>query len=70
MPYNVAENICAYESDRLDEEAVIKLFQHLVDNGQVWELDAKYGKKAVELSEAGRITLPDFGLDTTYFFDP
>ena len=70
MRYNVAENISAYENDRLDEEAVIELFQHLVDNGQVWELDAKYGKKAVELSEAGRITLPNFGPDTTYFFGP
>jgi len=70
MPYNVAENVSAYENGRLDEEAVIKLFQHLVDNGQAWELDAKYGKKAVELAEAGRITLPDLGLDTTYFFGP
>ena len=70
MPYNVAENISAYENGRLDEEAVIKLFQHLVDNGQVWELDAKYGKTAVELAEAGRITLPNFGPDTTYFFGP
>jgi hypothetical protein len=70
MRYNVAENISAYENDRLDEEAVIELFQHLIENGQVWELDAKYGKKAVELSEAGRITLPDFGPDTTYFFGP
>ena len=70
MPYNVAENVSAYENGRLDEEAVIELFQHLVDNGQVWELDAKYGKKAVELSEAGRITLPNFGPDTTYFFGP
>ncbi len=70
MPYNVAENISAYENGSLDEEAVIKLFQHLVDDGQVWKLDAEYGKKAVELSEAGRITLPNFGLDTTYFFDP
>ncbi len=70
MPYNVAENISAYENGRLDEEAVIKLFQHLIDNGQVWELDAKYGKKAVELAEAGSISLPNFGLDTTYFFGP
>jgi hypothetical protein len=33
-------------------------------------MEAKYTKKAVELAEAGRITLPDFGLDTTYFFGP
>ena len=70
MPYNVAENISAYENGRLDEDAVIRLFQHLVDDGQVWVLDAKYGKTAVELAEAGRITLPDIGSDTTYFFGP
>jgi hypothetical protein len=70
MSYNGAENISAYENSRLNEEDVIRLFQHLVDNGQVWELDTKYGKKAVELSEAGRITLPNFGPDTTYFFGP
>ena len=70
MPDNVAEDISAYENGRLNEEAVIQLFQHLVDNGQVWEMDAKYGKKAVELAEGGRITLPNFGLDTTYFFGP
>ncbi len=70
MPYNVAENISAYENGRLSDEAVNELFQHLVDNGQVWEMNAKYGKTAVELAEAGRITLPNFGLDTTYFFGP
>ena len=70
MPYDMAENIRAYENGRLSEEAVNQLFQHLVDNGQVWELDAKYGKTAVELAEAGRITLPDLGSDTTYFFGP
>jgi hypothetical protein len=70
MPDDMAENISAYENGRLSEEAVNQLFQHLVDNGQVWELDAKYGKTAVELAEAGRITLPDLGLDTTYFFGP
>jgi hypothetical protein len=70
MTYNLAENISAYENGTLDEDAVTKLFQHLVDDGQVWEMDAKWGKKAVELSEVGRITLPNFGIDTTYFFDP
>ena len=67
---NVAENIKAYENNSLNEDAIVKLFQHLVDNGQVWTLDAKYGKKALELSEAGRINIPDLGLDTTYFFGP
>ena len=70
MTYNVTKNISAYEAGKLDDDAVNELFQHLVDTGQVWEMEANYGKKAVELAEAGRITLPNFGLDTTYFFGP
>ena len=70
MTYNVTKNISAYEDGKLDDDAVNELFQHLVDTGQVWEMEANYGKKAVELAEAGRITLPNFGLDTTYFFGP
>ena len=70
MTYNVSKNISAYEDGELDEDSVNELFQYLVDTGQAWEMEAKYGKKAVELAEAGRITFPNFGLDTTYFFGP
>ena len=70
MTYNVTKNISAYEDGKLDDGAVNELFQQLVDTGQVWEMEANYGSKAVELAEAGRITLPNFGLDTTYFFGP
>ena len=70
MTYNVTKNIRAYEDGELHDDSVNELFQHLVDTGQVWEMDANYGKKAVELAEAGRITLPNFGLDTTYFSGP
>jgi hypothetical protein len=70
MKYDVSENISAYESGKLDDAAINRLFQHLVDTGLVWELEGHLSKKAVELAESGRITLPDFGLDTTYFFGP
>ncbi len=70
MTYNLSKNISAYEDGKLDEDSVNKLFQHLVDTGQVWEMEANYGRKAVELTETGRITLPNFGLDTTYFYGP
>lgn len=70
MTYNVTKNINAYEDGKLDDVSVNELFQFLVDTGQVWEMEASYDKKAVELAEAGRITLPNFGLDTTYFFGP
>ena len=70
MTYDVTENIGAYEEGKLDDDSVDELFQYLVDTDQVWEMEARYGKRAVELAEAGRITLPDLGLDTTYFFGP
>jgi len=70
MTYNVTKYTSAYEDGNLDDYSVNELFQHLVDTGQVWEMEANYGKKAVELAETGRITLPNFGLDTTYFFGP
>ena len=70
MTCNVPKDISAYEDGKLDDVSVNELFQFLVDTGQVWEMEASYDKKAVELAEAGRITLPDFGLDPTYFFGP
>lgn len=47
--------IIAYESGDLDEEAVIELFQELVDSGLVWSLQGSYGRTAVALIEAGLI---------------
>ena len=70
MTYDVTKKIGAYEDGKLNDDSVIELFQYLVDTDQVWEMEANYGRKAVELAEAGRITLPNFGLDTTYFFGP
>ena len=70
MTYDVTKNISAYEDKKLDDDSVNELFQYLVDTDQVWEMEANYGRKAVELAEAGRIRLPDLGLDTTYFSGP
>ena len=70
MNYDVSEDLRAYESGELDDAAIDRLFQHLVDTDLVWELDGHYGKTAVELAESSRITLPDVALDTTYFFGP
>ena len=70
MTYDVIKNISAYEDGELNDDSVNELFQYLVDTDQVWEMEANHGRKAVELAEAGRIRLPDLGLDTTYFFGP
>ena len=45
MNYNVTKNISDYENDLMDDASIDKLFQHLVDTGQVWEMEEKYAKK-------------------------
>ena len=42
-----------YESGQLDEDAIIEGFQHLIDDGSVWELQGSYGRMANSLIEAG-----------------
>lgn len=37
------DDIIAYESGVLDEEATIDLFQRLIDNGMAWSLQGHYG---------------------------
>ena len=47
------DKIIAYECDLLDEAGVIDLFQELIDDGTVWELQGSYGRMAKNLIEAG-----------------
>lgn len=50
--------IIEYESGQLSEEDTIKLFQHLVDTGEVWRLQGHYGRTANALINAGYIKKP------------
>lgn len=45
--------IIAYESGELDQEGIINLFQHLIDNGHAWVLPGSYGRTARALIDAG-----------------
>jgi hypothetical protein len=60
-PYDTVGQIMAYESGELDEDAIVTLFQHLVDTGMVWQLQGSYGRTAVRLMRDGLIKAPQNG---------
>jgi aspartate-semialdehyde dehydrogenase len=56
-PYDLAGNIIAYESGELDEDAVIELFQHLIDTRKILHLQGSYQRTAQALIANGTCTL-------------
>lgn len=53
--YDVTGNIIAYESGELSDDDTIKLFQHLEDSGQAYQLQGSYGRTAMNLIANGLI---------------
>ena len=47
------DQIIAYENGELESQEVIDLFQALIDNGQVWDLQGHYQRTAISLIESG-----------------
>jgi hypothetical protein len=56
--YDELANIIAYEQGELEDDAIIELFQHLVDTGLAWKLQGSYGRAAHSLIQAGLVHLP------------
>jgi hypothetical protein len=56
--FDLVGSIMAYEGGELSDEDTIKLFQHLVDTGQVWSLQDSYGRQAMAMIEAGLVKPP------------
>lgn len=55
LPFDLTVRIIEYEEGRLDEDAELELFQHLVDTGLAWQLQGSYGRYAQRLLDAGLI---------------
>lgn len=47
--------IMDYEAGILEDDEIDAGFQHLIDNGHVWQLQGHYGRMAAYLLEAGRV---------------
>ncbi len=57
--YDEVSAIMAYEQGDLQDEAMIELFQHLVDSGLVWNLQGHYGRTATALIQMGLVQRPE-----------
>jgi hypothetical protein len=57
--FDLVSAIIDYENGDASGGEVIALFQHLVNTGMVWQLQGRYGRTAVDLIEAGLVTVPD-----------
>jgi len=58
QPFDLTNNIIAYENGELDEDATFALFQYLVDTGIAWQLQGRYGRTAMAMIKAGFVTVP------------
>lgn len=51
--FDVVGFLIAYESGALESDEIVEGFQHLIDSGDVWNLQGHYGRTAVLLIRHG-----------------
>ncbi len=49
------DKIMAYENGEMDEEQIVEMFQEMVDDGSVWQLQGSYGRMAANLIQQGLV---------------
>lgn len=50
------DELVAYESGELEDDAIVALFAKLIKTGLAWSLQGFYGRTAADLIESGVIT--------------
>lgn len=55
---DLASQLIEYESGELDDDAVVLLFQRLIDSGMAWKLQGSYGRMARSLIDSGHCHMP------------
>jgi hypothetical protein len=53
QPFVLVDWIIAYESGQLEDDRIVEGFQHMIDDGTVWQFQGSYGRMATALIEAG-----------------
>ncbi len=57
---NTMDAVMNIEMGDCDEDTYIESMQHLIDTAIVWRLQGFFGRRAVEMIEAGVCTAPDW----------
>lgn len=55
---DLLDKLMAYEDEQMSRDETIKFFQELIDSGDAWTLQGKYGRMASYLIDAGHCTQP------------
>lgn len=61
MSKDIVSDVMKWEGEGMSLKEEAKFFQKLVDSGQAWRLQGMYGRRAMELIEAGVIMLGKVG---------
>lgn len=64
--YDVVGAIMAYEQGDLDNDEMVELFQHLVDDGTIYHLQGSYQRTASALEAVGLIHRDDVHVHTVH----
>jgi hypothetical protein len=56
---NIYDAVMNIETGAVSEEEYIASMQHLINTGLVWRLQGSFGRRAVEMIEAGVCYAPD-----------
>ena len=51
------DKMIAFEEGELSFDETVELFQELIDNGLVWQLQGFYGRTAMSLIEGGHCSI-------------
>jgi hypothetical protein len=54
--FDLTSFVMDYEAGELGDDDIIEGFQHMIDNGSVWQLQGHYGRTAHSLIASGLCT--------------
>lgn len=60
------EKLIAYETEEISEQDEVRLIQGMINDGSIWHFQGSYGRRAMELLDAGLCELGETGFKDAY----